>query len=256
MSSGYQQYGGNPYDQSPGVEGGYGQQGLYPQPSSNYSQATTPQQGYGAPNPYATTSNTAQYQQDAHSAQPFGNASAGQPGVVRVEAPPTELSNQDFLSRCDAIRGQIRELTSNIGEIGSVHQRLLSSPDSNHAQLDNLVSNTQVLNTKIQDQIRKLEADSLKSGENTTKKSQIRTLKGQFRNQLEDYQKEEQAYRKRYQDQISREYKIVNPEASDSEVREAAQADWGNEGVFQTAVSLSAPAPPLPIPSPVVLIYS
>ena len=263
MSYGYQDYGGNPYDATPGAEGSHGRPGLPTQTSSNYSQsynqAATPAQGYGASNPYGTNTSTTTTshqqtsthystttggQQEPYGAQQPGTASGyganpydGDPGVIRVEAPPTLLSNPDFLSRVEAARGQIRELTSNIGEIGSVHQRLLSSPDSDHGQLDNLVANTQILNTQIQDQIRKLEADALKSGDNTTKNSQIRTLKGHFKTQLEDYQKEEQAYRKRYQDQIAREYRIVNPEASDTEVREASEADWGNEGVFQTAVS-------------------
>ena len=160
------------------------------------------------------------------------------PGVIRVQAPSTTLSNQDFLAKVEAIRGQIRELTHNISEISKVHQRLISSPDANKPQLENLVSQTQLLNTQIQSQIRQLEADALKSGDNTTKKSQIRTLKGHFKTQLEDYQKEEQGYKRRYQEQIAREYKIVHPEATDSEVREATEADWGDEGVFQTAVSV------------------
>ena len=274
MSYGYQEYSGNPYDATPGSESRYGDQpNPVTQASSNYSQATTPAQGYGAPNPYGTSAGAATshpplpqsygtpagHQQGAYDAAPdggaydnsqgggygntqttgYGNAQGGygQPNVVQMPAPRQALSNQEFLQRVEGIRGQIRQLTANVGEIGSVHQRLLSSPDSTHSQLDSLVSQTQILNTQIQDQIRQLEADSLKSGDNTTKKSQIRTLKGHFRTQLEDYQKEEQAYKKRYQDQIAREYRIVNPDASESEVREASEADWGNEGVFQTAVS-------------------
>jgi syntaxin 1B/2/3 len=30
----------------------------------------------------------------------------------------------------------------------------------------------------------------------------------------------------------------VNPDASEAEVSEAAEMDWGSEGVFQTAVSI------------------
>lgn len=163
---------------------------------------------------------------------------------VGVGAAPTQamnvptLSNQDFLARVEGVRTEIRQLTGNVAEIGSVHQRVLSSPDnSSSAQLENLVAQTQVLNTRIKDQIKFLETDTVKSGKNKTKESQVRTLKQNFRNQLEDYQKEEVTYRQRYREQIARQYKIVNPEASESEVHEAADADWNNEGVFQTAVS-------------------
>lgn len=172
-----------------------------------------------------------------------------QPGYNHVTTGPTTminegtavLTNDDFLGRVENTRSEIRQLTANVAEIGTIHQRVLGSPDnSSSAQLENLVAQTQVLNTRIKDQIKFLETDaakSLKNGsKNTTKDSQVRTLKQNFKSQLEDYQKEEQVYRQRYREQIARQYRIVNPEATDAEVHEAADADWGNEGVFQTAV--------------------
>lgn len=223
----YDQYGGNPYASSG---------------------------GYGASDPYGTTGGTTQtgytvggsgyateagYGQSGYGQSQGAYDTNGAPGgVVHVQAPPTTLSNQEFLTRVEGIRGSIRQLTTNVSEVGVLHQRVLSDPTSSHAQLDNLVSNTQILNTKIRDEIRQLEADALKSRPNTTKESQIRTLKGHFKSQLEDYQQQEVQYQRRYQDQIAREYKIVNPEATDAEVQEAATANWGNEGIFQTAVSL------------------
>ena len=160
------------------------------------------------------------------------------PGPVLVHQSPTILSNQDFLARVEGTRSDIRQLTANVSEIGAIHQRVLSLTDSSSpAQLENLVAATQVLNTRIKDQIKYLEGDAAKSGKNTTKDSQIRTLKQNFRSQLEEYQREETTYRQRYQEQIARQYRIVNPEATEAEAREAATADWGDEGVFQTAVS-------------------
>lgn len=123
--------------------------------------------------------------------------------------------------------------------IASAHQRAISSPDGSlSSQVESLVSQTQILNTQIKDQIKFLETDAARSGGNVTKDSQIRNLKSQFKSQLEQYQQEEATYKKRYQDQIARQYRIVNPDATEEEVHEAAQANWGDEGVFQTAVSL------------------
>jgi hypothetical protein len=148
------------------------------------------------------------------------------------------MSNQDFLSRVEACRREIDSLSGNISQIANLHQRAISSPDSgSSAALENLVSQTQILNTRIRDQIKYLETDAARSGGAVTKDSQIRSLKNQFKNRLEQYQDEERTYRKRYQEQIARQYRIVNPEASEEEVREAATANWGDEGVFQTAVS-------------------
>lgn len=147
------------------------------------------------------------------------------------------MSNQDFLGRVEGARGDIRTLTQNVAEIGSIHQRVLNTPDSSaQSQLESLTSQTQVLNTQIKDQIKRLELDAAKSGGNTTKDSQVRTLKQNFKSQLEDYQRVESTYRERYKDQIGRQYKIVNPNASDSEVREAMDTDWNDQGVFESAV--------------------
>jgi len=102
--------------------------------------------------------------------------------------------------------------------------------------LENMVTQTQVLNTRIRDQIRFLQMDAARSGGNATKDSQVRNLQNQFRNRLEQYQQEEVQYKKRYQEQIVRQYRIVNPAATEEELREAVSADWGDEGVFQTAL--------------------
>jgi syntaxin 1B/2/3 len=149
------------------------------------------------------------------------------------------LSQQDFLGRVDFAKSEIRTLSSNIQEIASLHQRALSSPDSSSsAQLENLVTQTQLKNTQIRDQIKYLELDAVKTqdGTKSVKARQAKQLKGEFEKSLKEYQQEEVAYRQRYRDQIARQYRIVNPEATESEVQEASELDWGSEGVFQTAL--------------------
>lgn len=163
-----------------------------------------------------------------------------QPGqnVQYVQPAPSVLSNQDFLSRVEAVKADIRTLTTHVGQIASLHQRALSSPDSGAGQsLESMITQTQVLNTSIKDQIKFLETDAVRSKDNQVKNTQVGQLKTSFQKQLQEYRVEEANYERRYREQIARQYRIVNPEATDSEVQEAADADWGNEGVFQTAVS-------------------
>lgn len=163
-------------------------------------------------------------------------------GPAATPAPTsTLLSQQDFLARVANTKAEIRTLTSNIQEIASLHQRALSQPDSNSsAQMENLVTQTQIKNTQIRDQIKFLEGDAIKTQDSTrkVKSTQARQLKGDFEKSLKEYQQEEVAYRQRYRDSIARQYRIVNPEASEAEVEEASELDWGSEGVFQTAVSV------------------
>lgn len=160
--------------------------------------------------------------------------------VEYVQPSSTTLSNPDFLSRVEAVKADIRTLTTHVGQIATLHQQSISSADNagSSKALESMVTQTQVLNTSIKDQIKYLETDAARSQGNTVKDTQIRQLKTSFTKQLQEYRQEEANYERRYREQIARQYRIVNPEASDSEVQEAMGADWGNEGVFQTAVSL------------------
>lgn len=153
---------------------------------------------------------------------------------------PTLLTQQAFLERVDLAKAEIRTLSSNIQEIASLHQHALASPDSSmSAQLENMVTKTQLKNTEIRDHIKFLERDAIKTqdGTKSVKARQAKQLKGDFEKALKDYQQEEVAYRQRYREQIARQYRIVNPQATEAEVTEAAEMDRGSEGVFQTAVS-------------------
>ena len=164
-------------------------------------------------------------------------SNSGAPGAAAPSS--TVLSQQDFLQRVDLAKSKIRELGGNIQRIASLHQAALSSPDNNSES--RAVTDTQLLNTSIRDQIKFLESDAVKTqdGTKSVKTRQAKQLKAEFEKALKDYQQEEVAYRQRYREQIARQYKIVNPDASDAEVNEASEMDWGSEGVFQTAVGSS-----------------
>jgi syntaxin 1B/2/3 len=165
------------------------------------------------------------------------------------QAPPVEqhgtqaLKRDDFLERINGTRQRIDQLTADIASISNIHQRMLSSPDNHSSsELENIVTQTQIRNTQIKDEIKFLERDALRrqpdGASASFKDSQIRTIKNSFKTQLEAFQKEENDYGKRYREAIGRQYRIINPDATDAEVHEAQNADWGNEGVFSQAVSL------------------
>ena len=163
--------------------------------------------------------------------QAYGQAPAEQHGAQ-------PLSREDYLSRIAGTKQRIGQLTSDIQSIASVHQRMLSSPDNrSSSELEAIVSQTQIRNTQIKDEIKFLERDATRGGNDSFKKTQVESLKRQFKTQLEDFQREEADYSKRYREAIGRQYRIINPEATDAEVQEATNADWGDEGIFTQAVS-------------------
>lgn len=158
-------------------------------------------------------------------------------------APPPAhvLTQQDFLSRVSHVRNEIRSLTADVQRIGTLHQHVLDgNDDTAQRRLDDLVAQTQLKNTSIRDQIKSLKGDVERTTDGSAgmKKRQWEALSGDFKNELNNYMQEERQVRERYRQQIARQYKIVNPDATDEEVREATEMDWGNEGVFQTAVSV------------------
>ncbi|CCU76323.1 syntaxin 2/SSOI/SNARE domain containing protein [Blumeria hordei DH14] len=206
------------------------------------------QQSQNGSNPYGNLSdaeagisrNVGHERRDGRPGNSMNQGSVNSPPYQQNQAhTPTVLAQQDFLARVDFIKSEIRSLSANVQEIAALHQRALTSPESSSSSpLENLVVQTQLKNTQIRDQIKQIEADAIKTqdGSKSLKARQAKQLKGEFEKSLNDYRQEELAYRQRYRDQIARQYRIVNPEASDAEVEEASKLDWGSEGVFQTAL--------------------
>lgn len=233
----YSQYSGNPYQSGPAQESGYGNSNPYGAPVCAHSPSWLMARGSNA---IHLTNTAAQEQHELQQISP-GQNPYGSPQSANV------LSQQDFLQRVSHVRNEIRSLTADVQRIAGLHHdALVGSDDTAQRRLDDLVASTQLKNTGIRDQIKSLKSDVERTtdGSAPMKKRQFEALNGDFKKELQNYLQEEQQYRERYRDQIARQYRIVNPEASEDEVRQAADADWGNEGVFQTAVSLSQ----LPIP--------
>ncbi|KYK58330.1 ssoi [Drechmeria coniospora] len=207
MSHGQQDQ--NPYQHGPTQEAAYGQ-------------------GYGQA--YAHGQNQQYEMQD------YGNPYQQQQPQQR----PT-LSQQDFLARVGELRNDIKSLTNQIEHIGQLHQRALSGTDGRAKQeLDGVVADTQMRNEGIKNGIKSLDRDlantSTSDGSRNTKKTQLQSLRTFFKSELDKYQSIERDYQHKYREQIARQYRIVNPEATEEEVHQATEADWGNEGVFQTAL--------------------
>ncbi|KAF9692806.1 hypothetical protein EKO04_008978 [Ascochyta lentis] len=254
----YQQYGGNPYGQAEAGYGGtsnpYGSTGYgssnpygggYDEQPSRPAQLTQADSNYSQPSQYSAPAPTqnvphtdAPLPHGNTAQQPYGNTAQHSQQPYGLEQPGTKpLSQPDFLQRIDGTKSRIAQLTQDIGAISSIHQRMLSSPDNrSSAELESIVSQTQIRNTQIKDEIKFLERDAARDSTNSFKRTQVESLKRTFKTQLEDFQREEADYSKRYREAIARQYRVINPEATEAEVQEAANADWGDEGIFTQAL--------------------
>ncbi|GAB1315098.1 hypothetical protein MFIFM68171_05308 [Madurella fahalii] len=228
----------NPYNQGPAAESGYG----YNQPEQHEMQSygQQPQYGqsqhqYGQQPQYSST----QAQQDQYGSPYQQQDPYGSPQQQQGGPGGSVLTQTEFLSRVKAIRNDIQSLTTDIRNIATLHQQALASSDgAAQHQLDDLVHATQIKNTSIRSQIQTLKADTERTTDNSfgIKKRQFETLNSDFKDTIQRFLQEEKQYKERYREQIVRQYRIVNPNATDDEVQQAANADWGDEGVFQTAL--------------------
>lgn len=233
----------------------YAQDEPYGSPHAQQSQYSSPQpqqSQYGSPQPQPSQYGTPQSHQEQ-----YGTPQQEQYGTPQQEqyASPRPggnfLSQTDFLSRVTGVRQEIQALTTSIQNVATLHQQALASSDNAaQQQLDDLVAATQLKNTSIRSQIQHLKTDTERTTDGSfgLKKRQFESLNNDFKDTIQRFLQEEQQYKERYREQISRQYRIVNPDATEAEVQQAADADWGDEGIFQTAVCRPLP-PPIPQPT-------
>lgn len=212
----------NPYNQGPSAEGGYG--GGYGQPEQHEMQS------YGQP--YGQPYGAQQNQPYDPPPQLYGQQQSG------ADAPV--LSQNEFLQRVSSIRQEIQTLTASIREIEILHSRVLREGSEVQAKLDAEVAKSQLTNTSIRGQIQSLKKDTERTtpqhGTFALKKRQFESLNNDFKQTIQKFLQEEQQHREEYREQIARQYQIVNPQATEEECRQAADVDWGNEGIFQQAL--------------------
>ncbi|EOA90854.1 uncharacterized protein SETTUDRAFT_158352 [Exserohilum turcica Et28A] len=199
---------------------------------SNYSQPSQYSQA-GALSPSNTNALTV-----PHTDVPMSNLPTHDNTIESPRAQP--LSQDYFFAHIRGVKVRIGRLNSDIKAIASIHQRMLSSPDNrSRAELEEIVTNMQIRNTQINDEINSLERDAVRDPNGKIKRSQVKTLKRMFKSQLEDLQKEEVNYSKRYREDIGRQYRIINPDATDAEVEKIVDSDLGDEGIFTHALKFN-----------------
>ncbi|EXA52054.1 syntaxin 1B/2/3 [Fusarium oxysporum f. sp. pisi HDV247] len=203
-------YGGqNPYDspdQGYGGNNGYGNGGGYNSP---------PAQGYGGSVEMAPL---------AHNAGGFGQ---GDPNAI--------------LNECRDIDRGIDTVEQNLEQLRMIQQRTLDDADSSGSsaasrQLDSLSADTMSLYRELTERVRTVKSNpEAKSPKNNPHVTRIdRRLKAA----ITQYQQVESQFRKRTQDQMARQYRIVRPDASEQEIQAAVEDTTGGQ-VFSQAMMQS-----------------
>ncbi|KAK9420398.1 putative t-SNARE coiled-coil-like protein [Seiridium unicorne] len=151
------------------------------------------------------------------------------------------LSNPNaILNECADIGRGIDTIDRNLNQMKMLQDRSLNEADSSASgttrQLDALSSETMAHYRTLVDRVRKLKSNP----ESQTPKNQpqVQRIDRRLKEAINAYQQVEAQFRRKNQDQMARQYRIVRPEADESEVRAAVDDPTGGQ-VFQQALMQS-----------------
>ncbi|KAK2749008.1 snare domain containing protein [Colletotrichum kahawae] len=248
-------YGGrqNPFDQrddSPSGGGGYGAPMRGP-----------PQQSFGAgPSPYGGSryNNGPQMGRDQYGmllgrdGRPRSHRSHASLAGTNVEMESLAQNAGGFgqsssdpnaiLNECRSIDQGIDQIEQNLNQLRMLQERTLTDADTsaNSAtarQLDALSSETMTQYRSLTDRVRQVK--STPEGQTPKNSPQVGRVDRRLKGAIQQYQQVESQFRKRTQDQMARQYRIVRPDADEREVREAVEDAGAGAQIFQQAVMQS-----------------
>ncbi|KAF2151932.1 t-SNARE [Myriangium duriaei CBS 260.36] len=215
----------NPYGGS--GNGGYGQQNPYQ--SNQYSQQQSQQQ-----NPYASQQNRYEDQdpfnqgqnmemQDMHNQgqQNYGNGSAngGDPHAI--------------LNECREIQRAIDDLEGDLQTLQRSQRGFVNGTGASNREIDAMGADIMGTYRSLADRVKRIK--SRPEAGNPQNAPQVGNLDRRIKKAINAFQQQESAFRKEVQEQQKRQYLIVNPNATEAELREVTEAG-GDTQIFQQAL--------------------
>ena len=158
-----------------------------------------------------------------------GNGAAGSRGPDHI------------LNECRAVDRAIDDIEQELQRLDGVQQRYLADTNTSREsplgrEVDRLNQNVMTSYRALVTRVRNIKSDP-ESG-NPRNAPQVGKVDRRLKTTINRSQQLERDFRRRAQEQIERQYRIVRPDASDAEVREAVE-DTSNQQVFSQAVSRS-----------------
>lgn len=169
------------------------------------------------------------------------------PAGQSVELEPLAQNGQQFgraqdpnaiLNECRAIDHGIDDIERKLESLKMLQQRALDDPDasatsSTNRQLDDLSAEIMTGYRGLLQRIKTLKA--MPESGSPKNAPQLGKVDRRLKATVNMHQNVESTFRKRTQEQMARQYKIVRPEASDEEVREAVE-DTRSQQIFSQAM--------------------
>lgn len=141
-------------------------------------------------------------------------------------------TGDDLLNQCRDIDQAIDDLGRRLAELQGLHNRVLNDRASNN-EVDRMNSEVMGAYRNLGDKLKKVKSNP-ESG-NPRNAPQVGRVDRKLKKAINDFQRVESDFRRQMQDAQARQYRIVNPAATDDEVQEAVEDP--NTQIFQQAVS-------------------
>ncbi|KAK7034637.1 hypothetical protein VNI00_012279 [Paramarasmius palmivorus] len=162
-------------------------------------------------------------------------------------------STQQFLSEITTLQTSISQLTSNIRTIQSLHVQSINSTSTSSSTavaktLDSTVEDTRSLCTRIKNQIETLGNETKDLGlkgkvtqqEGEMRMNRLAHVRSKFIEVLQEYQHVEQDHRAKVRERAERQFRMVKPEATPEEVKQAIESDSGDQLIRQALLNVDS----------------
>lgn len=151
---------------------------------------------------------------------------------------PASRDPNAILNECRDIDRGIDSIEQNLQRLRYLQQRAIDDPDASqntqtNRELDAITAETMTLYRNFTQRLQSIKSQKA-SGE-PRNAPQVGKVDRKLKSAINQYQQAERDFRRSLSAQMERQYRIVRPDASDQEVREAVE-DTSNNQVFSQAV--------------------
>ncbi|ESK85772.1 syntaxin-like protein [Moniliophthora roreri MCA 2997] len=173
--------------------------------------------------------------------------------MVRNGVQPEASTTQQFLTEITTLQASVSQLSSNIRTIRDLHLQSINStqPSSSNAvseTLDSTVEDTRALCNRIKHQIETLGNDTKDLGikgkltqqEGEMRMNRLAHVRSKFVETLQEYQRVEQDHRVKVRERAERQFRMVQPDATPEQVRQAVESDSGSQIFMQALMNVDS----------------
>ncbi|PSS15314.1 hypothetical protein M430DRAFT_29294 [Amorphotheca resinae ATCC 22711] len=216
--------------------------------------------GYGGRNPYDQRGGAPAPQGEAYDpyggpAPAYGRPYDSAPAMGRddfagqnLEMEPLAPNGQQFghqndpnkiLNECREIDRGIDEIKASLATLATLQQRSLDDSDSSaqsntNRQLDAISAETMTMYRNFAGRIKAIKQQP-ESG-SPKNAPQVGKIDRKLKAAIQEYQSMDSAFRRKLQDQMARQYRIVRPDATEQEVRQAVEDISNQQQMFSQAL--------------------